>query len=94
VPKHGFNQEPFRTDYHVANVRRLQRLVDEGRLDADETVTPERLADVGAVRSADRVKILGDGDVEVALEVSAHDFSDSAREKIEDAGGSVTVVDE
>lgn len=94
VPKHGFNQEPFRTEYHVANVRRIQRLVDEGRLDAEEPVTPEDLADVGAVRSPDRVKILGDGQLDAALEVSAHDFSASAREKIEEAGGSVTVVGE
>ena len=94
VPKHGFNQAPFRKDYHVANVKRLQRLVDEGRLDTEESVTPEVLAEQGAVRSADRVKILGDGQLDAALEVSAHDFSASAREKIEDVGGSVTVVDE
>ena len=94
VPKHGFNQAPFRKDYHVANVKRLQRLVDEGRLDAEEPVTPEVLAEQGAVRSADRVKILGDGQLDAALEVSAHDFSASAREKIENVGGSVTVVDE
>ena len=94
VPKHGFNQAPFRKDYHVANVKRLQRLVDEGRLDTEEPVTPEVLAEQGAVRSADRVKILGDGQLDAALEVSAHDFSASAREKIEDVGGSVTVVDE
>lgn len=94
VPKHGFNQEPFRTDYHIANVRRLQRLVDEGRLDADEPVTPEVLADLGAVRGTDRVKILGDGQLDAPLEVSAHDFSDSARDKIEEAGGSAAVIDE
>ncbi|MFB6099249.1 MAG: 50S ribosomal protein L15 [Salinibacter sp.] len=94
VPKHGFNQAPFREDYHIANVKRLQRLVDEGRLDADDPVTPEALAELGVVRGADRVKILGDGQLDAALEVSAHDFSDSAQEKIEDAGGSVTVLDE
>ncbi|MFB6273013.1 MAG: 50S ribosomal protein L15 [Salinibacter sp.] len=94
VPKHGFNQEPFRTDYHVANVRRLQRLVDEGRIDTDQPVTPDVLADLGAVRDAERVKILGDGQLDVSLEVSAHDFSESAREKIEEAGGSATVLDE
>ena len=94
VPKHGFNNAPFRTDYHVANVRRLQRLTDEGRLDPDEAVTPEVLEDLGVVRSADRVKILGDGEIEEALDVSAHAFSTSAQEKIEDAGGSVTAIDE
>lgn len=94
VPKHGFSNAPFRTEYEVANVRRLQELVDEGRLDADEPVTPELLADLGAVRRSDRVKILGDGTLDSALEVSAHAFSGSAQDKIEEAGGSVTVVDE
>ena len=68
--------------------------MDEGRLDADEPVTPELLADLGAVRRSDRVKILGDGTLDSALEVSAHAFSGSAQDKIEEAGGSVTVVDE
>lgn len=94
VPKHGFNNAPFRTDYHVANVRRLQQLADEERLDPSEPVTPETLEELGVVRTADRVKILGDGEIEAALDVSAHAFSTSAEEKIEDAGGSATVVDE
>lgn len=93
VPKHGFNN-PLRTEDSVVNVRRLQTLVDEGRLDPSETVTPERLEELGAVRSADRVKVLGDGTLDEALDVSAHDYSTSAREKIEEAGGSVTVADE
>jgi len=93
IPKHGFNNEPFRTDYHIANVRRLQSLIDDGRLDAGEPVTPEALAEVGAVRSAKRVKILGDGTIDAALDVSAHAFSDSAQTKIEEAGGSVAVIE-
>lgn len=94
VPKHGFTNAPFRTEYSIANVKRLQKLVDEERIDADEPVTPALLESVGAVRSADRVKILGDGTIDASLEVTAHAFSSSAREKIEEAGGSVTVVDE
>ncbi len=93
VPKHGFNN-PFRTEYEVANVKRLQRLVDEGRIDADSPVTPEILADLGVVRDADRVKILGDGSLSDTLDVTAHAFSDSARDKIEEAGGAVTVLEE
>lgn len=92
IPKHGFNN-PLGTDYSVTNVRRIQILVDEKRLDPDEPVTPEVLEDVGAVRDAERVKILGDGDLEAALEIEAHAFSASAKEKIEDAGGSTTVLD-
>lgn len=94
IPKHGFNNAPFRTDYSIANVSRLQRLVEDDVIDEDESVTPELLADLGVVRSANRVKILGDGDLFESLEVKAHAFSESARRKIKQAGGSVTVVDE
>jgi large subunit ribosomal protein L15 len=93
IPKFGF-KAPFREEYSIANVKRLQRLVDEGRIDADEPVTPESLEEAGAVRSAENVKILGDGDIEAALDISAHAFSASAREKIEAAGGSATALDQ
>jgi large subunit ribosomal protein L15 len=93
IPKHGFNN-PLRTEYSVANVGRIQRLIDEDRLDPDEPLTPEALEAVGAIRDAGRVKILGDGVLEAALDVSAHAFSDSAREKIEDAGGAATILDD
>ena len=73
---------------------RIQILVDEGRIDADEPVTPEVLEEVGAVRDASLVKILGDGLLDSALEISAHAFSGSAKEKIEDAGGTASVLDE
>ncbi len=92
IPKYGFNN-PFKEEYSIANVSRLARLVDEGRIDADAPVTPEALEDAGAIRSAERIKILGDGDIDVALEVSAHAFSTSAKEKIEAAGGTATVIE-
>jgi len=93
IPKHGFNN-PLRTEYSIANVGRLQALVDNGQIDEDEPVTPERLAEVGVVRDAERVKILGDGSVDAALDVSAHAFSNSAEQQIEESGGSVTLLDE
>jgi len=93
IPKHGFNN-PLRTEYSIANVGRLQKLIDEGRLDDSEPVTPEQLEALGVVRSAERVKILGDGDLDTALDISAHAFSDSARTQIEEQGGSVTLLDE
>lgn len=92
IPKFGFTN-PFRTEYSIANVSRLARLVEEGRIDASEPVTPEVLEEAGAIRSAERVKILGDGEIDVALEITAHAFSESAKEKIEAAGGSVTVIE-
>lgn len=93
VPKHGFNN-PLRTEYSIVNIGRLQGLVDEGRIDPDEPVTPDQLEELGAVRDAARVKVLGDGILDAALEVSAHAYSDSAQKKIEQAGGTATVLDE
>jgi large subunit ribosomal protein L15 len=84
IPKRGFTN-PNRTAYQAVNVR------DLARFDAD--VTPEILSRAGLVGSAKLpVKVLGTGEIEIALTVSAHAFSASARKKIEAAGGSVTVI--
>lgn len=91
LPKFGF-KSPFREEYSIVNLARIAQLIDDGRIDASAPLTPEVLEGAGAVRSAGRVKVLGGGEVEAALEVSAHAFSRSAREKIEAAGGSATVI--
>ena len=91
IPKHGFNN-PLRTEYNVANVGRIQRLIDEGRIDVSEPVTPEVLEEVGAVRDAGRVKVLGDGVLDDSIEIKAHAFSGSASDKIEDAGGTAITI--
>ena len=91
VPKYGF-KNPFRTVYKPVNVAKLNDLVKKGTIDAKETVTPEVLKNVGLVRKKDLVKILGGGEIESAINVSAHAFSASAKEKIEAAGGSVTIL--
>ncbi len=73
---------PHRTYAQAVNVRDLERF--------DGTVTPENLKQAGLIRSTRvDVKILGGGDLNKKLEVSAHLFSASAREKIEGAGGSI-----
>ena len=65
----------------------------DGMFDANEEVTPQVLKERGLVKQRyDELKILGDGELTKALKVSAHRFSKSAQEKIEKAGGSVTVV--
>lgn len=91
VPKYGFKNR-FRTEYRPVNVAKLNELVSEGNIDAKKPVTPEVLAGVGLVRAKDLVKILGGGEIESALNVTAHAFSASAKKKIEAAGGSVTVL--
>lgn len=54
------------------------------------TVTVEDLVEAGAVRDGSLVKVLGNGEIDVALNVSAHAFSDSAKDKLAKAGGSAT----
>jgi large subunit ribosomal protein L15 len=86
VPKlRGFSNARFKTTYQVVNTGRLTELYPQGG-----EVTPEDLAAKGAVRAGERVKVLGEGDAGVALRVTAHAFSASAREKITAAGGTVT----
>jgi large subunit ribosomal protein L15 len=91
VPKFGF-KNPFRVEYAPVNLSRLSALLEEGRLKADQTVSPALLAQLGLVGKKDLVKILGDGSLSQGLTVEAHAFSKSAREKIEAAGGTATVV--
>jgi large subunit ribosomal protein L15 len=87
LPKKGFNNANFRIRYEVVNVEKLAGAAGDGE------VTPDTLKSAGIIkRSARWVKVLGKGDVEGALKVSAHHFSKGAREKIEKAGGAVTVL--
>jgi hypothetical protein len=76
---------PHRTHTVAVNVRDLERF------DAGTEITPESLAAAGLIRNTKYdLKILGHGDLSKKLTVSAHNFSKSAREKIEQAGGSIT----
>ena len=80
---------PFRTYSQPVNVSSLERF------DAGTEVTPELLKEVGLIRSIRKdVKILGQGDLKTKLTVVAHSVSASAREKIEAAGGAVTLLRE
>lgn len=85
LPKlRGFNN-PFRVEYQVVNVARINELFPDGG-----EVTPAALVAAGAVRDGQLVKVLGNGELSVAVQVSAHAFSASAKAKIEKAGGSAT----
>ncbi len=83
----GFSNAPFKTTYQVVNIGRLAELYPSGG-----DVTPESLAAGGAVRRGELVKVLGNGELSVALRVSVHAVSESARRKIEAAGGAVTLL--
>jgi large subunit ribosomal protein L15 len=76
---------PHRTRTVAVNVRDLERF------DAGAEITPESLAEAGVIRNTKYdLKILGHGELSKKLAVSAHNFSKSAREKIEQSGGSIT----
>ncbi len=85
LPKlRGFTN-PFKVQYQVVNLDRLGELFPEGgEVGVDELVAR------GAVRKGHKVKVLGTGDITVAVQVSAHRFSGSAKEKIAAAGGITT----
>lgn len=86
IPKRGFNNAQFKTRYAVVNLGDLERF-DNGT-QIDEAM----LREAGLVRgSIDGVKILGDGELTKNLAVTASKVSASAKEKIEKAGGSVSV---
>lgn len=87
LPKlRGFTN-PFRTEYQTVNVDRLAALFPEGG-----AITAADLAAKGAVRPGHPVKVLGNGSIDVAVNLTVTAASASARAKIEAAGGSVTVA--
>jgi large subunit ribosomal protein L15 len=85
LPKLKGFRNRFRTEYEVVNVGDINRLFPQGgSIGLDELVAK------GAVRKNSLIKVLGDGKLAVKVNVTAHKFSGSAREKITTAGGSAT----
>ena len=88
TPKRGF-KNINRVEYTALNIERLQAIVDKHQL---TTVNPQTLAEHGIVRKCEKVKILGRGELNSKIEVTAHAFSSSAKEAIEAKGGTVNLV--
>ena len=87
LPKRGFNNNAFKTFYGVVNLDSLEKIFSAG-----DTVSEESLRKAGLVKGRfDGVKILGRGELTKALKVHADEVSATAREKIEKAGGTVTL---
>jgi large subunit ribosomal protein L15 len=87
LPKLKGFKNPFKVEFQVVNLDRVAELFPEGgEVGVGDLVTR------GAVRAGRPVKVLGTGDISVAVQLSAHAFSASAKEKIEAAGGSVTQI--
>ena len=87
LPKLKGFKNPFKVEFQVVNLDRIGALFPDGG-----TVGVADLVAKGAVRAGEPVKVLGSGDISVAVDVSAHAFSASAKEKIAAAGGSTTEV--
>ena len=87
LPKLKGFKNPFRVEFQVVNLDRLTELFPEGG-----TVSVADLVSKGAVRKGLPVKVLGQGDIAVPVQVSVNAFSSSAKAKIEAAGGTATLV--
>ncbi|WP_019143627.1 50S ribosomal protein L15 [Aeromicrobium massiliense] len=87
LPKLKGFKNPFREEYQVVNLDRISELFPEGG-----AIDVDALVGAGAVRKGHKVKVLGQGDLTVKVQVTAHKFSASAKNKIEAAGGSTTEV--
>jgi large subunit ribosomal protein L15 len=85
LPKLKGFKNPFKVEFQVVNLDRLSALFPDGG-----TVGVADLAARGAVRPGRPVKVLGSGEISTPVQVSAHAFSASARDKIAAAGGSTT----
>jgi large subunit ribosomal protein L15 len=86
LPKRGFTNV-FRIEYTVINIQTLAALENTSNF------SPSVLRDIGLLKGRNsRVKILGEGDIVRPISVEAHKFSDSAKQKIEDAGGQAKVI--
>jgi large subunit ribosomal protein L15 len=87
LPKLKGFKNPFKVEFQVVNLDRISDLFPEGG-----DVTVDDLVAKGAVRKNEPVKVLGQGEIAVKVNLSAQAFSGSAKEKIEAAGGTITVV--
>ncbi|HBQ61383.1 MAG TPA: 50S ribosomal protein L15, partial [Balneolaceae bacterium] len=89
LPKFGFTNIN-RKEYRVINLHTISEFIEAGKL--DKTITLDTLIKAGLAKSDDKVKLLARGDVEAKIEIEVHAASKSATEKVESAGGSVSLV--
>jgi large subunit ribosomal protein L15 len=87
IPKSGFSNKRFRVVFEWVNISSLEK-----NFKAGAEVNPEALVKCRVVKHADRIKILGNGELTKAMNVSAHGFSAGAKEKIEKAGGKTILL--
>ena len=89
VPKFGF-KNPNRVTHRTINVSTIAEYIDAGKLET--TITVADLVAAGLAHKNEKVKLLGRGDLEQKFEIEVHAASGSAKEKVEKAGGTVTIA--
>lgn len=87
IPKSGFSNAGFRKNFAWVNVGVLEKFFSSG-----DEVSPEILSKKKIVKRKLPVKVLGSGEITKSLKISAHSFSESAKEKIKKAGGEISVI--
>jgi large subunit ribosomal protein L15 len=91
IPKFGFTNI-FRTEYQIVNVNSLQRLADNKAI-KDEVLNVENLKKLGLITTIKKpVKVLGKGEIKVKVKIEVNACSNSAKEKIESAGGTIKIL--
>lgn len=90
IPKWGFNNK-FRKEYVAVNTGTIQLFVEHGKL--EENITLEDLRNAGLAGKNDLIKLLGDGEIEVSIDIEVHNASKTAQVKVEEAGGNITFAE-
>ena len=93
LPKRGFTNAKFKKHYNTVSIARLEQAVEAGRLDTSKTVDAAALIEAGVIRRAkDGVRVLGGSDAKSKFTLEVAGISAGAKESVEKAGGSVTVL--
>lgn len=89
VPKFGF-RNPFRVEYQAVNIEKISNFIEAGKL--SDTITITDLVNSGLANDNDRIKLLGTGEIDTKISIEVHAYSNSAKDKVEAAGGSIEIV--
>ena len=93
LPKRGFNKWQ-RKDWNELSLGRLQQAIDAGKIDAGKLIDVAVLVEAGVLRRPkDGVRLLGSGEIKAKVEITVNHATAKAREAIERAGGSVSVIE-
>ena len=91
LPKRGFNK-PFRKEYQLVNLGRLQKAIDEGKLDVAQKIDAEALRKAGLIgKVRDGVRLLAQGEIKAKVTIEVSGASAAAKEAVEKSGGTVVV---